>query len=87
MNLANFVDPHFKADFLSENNLALVKEEIIVDVGVVNIMDYRKQLPSHAEVLNRAGRSLRKKVIRINAQSHLEKSQNLIKKQRVGNAN
>ena len=41
VNVANFIiDSHFKADYLSENELALVKEEIIFDIDVMDVMDH-----------------------------------------------
>ena len=40
VNVANFIDPCFKADYLSEDELALVKEEIIVDIDVMDVMDH-----------------------------------------------
>ena len=40
MNLANFIDPRFRADYLSDDELALVKEEITVDIDV---MDHNSQ--------------------------------------------
>ena len=43
MNLANFIDPRFRADYLSDDELALVKEEITVDIDVMDMMDHNSQ--------------------------------------------
>ena len=43
MNLANFIDPRFKADYLSDDELALVKEEITIDIDVIDTMDLSSQ--------------------------------------------
>ena len=43
MNIANFVDPRFKEDYLSEDELALVKEEIAVDIDIMDVMDHNSQ--------------------------------------------
>ena len=43
MNMANFVDPHFKADYLNEDELALVKEKIAIDIDVMDVMDHNSQ--------------------------------------------
>ena len=40
MSVANFINLCFKADYLSEDELALVKEEIIVDIDVMDVMDH-----------------------------------------------
>ena len=37
LNLSNL---HFRADYLSDNELALVKEEITVDIDVMDMMEY-----------------------------------------------
>ena len=37
LNLSNL---HFRADYLSDDELALVKEEITVDIDVMDMMDY-----------------------------------------------
>lgn len=43
MNLANFIDPCFKADYLSDDELVLVKEEIAVDIEEMDILDHNNQ--------------------------------------------
>ena len=43
MNIANFVDPHFKEDYLSQDELILVKEKIAVDIDVKDGMDHNYQ--------------------------------------------
>ena len=43
MNLSNFIDPRFRADYLSDDELALVKEEITVDIDVMDMMDHDSQ--------------------------------------------
>ena len=40
LNLSNL---HFRAGYLSDDELALVKEEIIVDIDVMDMMDYDSQ--------------------------------------------
>ena len=43
MNLANFIDPRVKADYLNDDELALVKEEITIDIDVMDTMDLSSQ--------------------------------------------
>ena len=49
MNLSDFIDPRFRADYLSDDELALVKEEITVDIDVMDMMDHDSQDNTNGE--------------------------------------